>query len=73
MEPGLLGGCLLSVTPEQLRKEAAAAEFMARVVSYQPDKERLNARAAELRGQADRLEARSWAPRDPAAARSGRQ
>jgi len=49
------------VTPEQLRKEAAEAEFMARVVSYQADKAWLTAKAAELRRLAERLEAR---PRD---------
>jgi hypothetical protein len=50
------------VSPEELRKEAASAEFMARLVSYRPDKEWLAAKAAELRRQADRLEARSWDP-----------
>jgi hypothetical protein len=58
------------VTPEDLRKEAAAAEFMARVVSFQPDKAWLNAKAAELRHQADRLEERSWRP-SPAQAAAG--
>lgn len=45
------------VTPEDLRKEAAAAEFLARMVSYGRDKERLTARAAELRAQAQAMEA----------------
>lgn len=44
------------VNPEELRKEAAAAEFLARMVSYARDKERLTARAAELRAQADAME-----------------
>jgi hypothetical protein len=48
------------VTPEELRKEAAETEFMARLVSFRPDKLWLMAKAAELRHQADRLEARSW-------------
>jgi hypothetical protein len=52
------------VTPDELRKEAAAAEFLARLVSYRPDKAWLQAKAAELRHQADRLEARSWDPAD---------
>jgi hypothetical protein len=51
------------VTPEDLRKEAEAAERMARVVSYQRDKEWLAAKAAELRRLAERMEARSWEPR----------
>jgi hypothetical protein len=52
------------VTPEELRKEAASAEFLSRLVSFQPDKDWLSAKAAELRRLADRLEARSWRPRD---------
>lgn len=51
------------MTPEELRKEASSAELMARLVSYARDKEWLNAKAAELRHQADLLEQRSW--RDP--------
>jgi hypothetical protein len=51
------------VTPEDLRKEAHAAELLSRQVSLRPDKEWLNAKAAELRRLADRLEARSWRPR----------
>ncbi len=50
------------MTPDELRKEAAAAEFMARLVSLRPDREWLSAKAAELRRLADRLEARSWRP-----------
>jgi hypothetical protein len=48
------------VTPEELRKEASAAEFLARLVSYGRDKEWLTAKAAELRHQAERQEQRSW-------------
>jgi hypothetical protein len=59
------------VTPDELRKEAAAAEFMARLVSFRPDKVWLQAKAAELRHQADRLEARSWDPADRKDKRSG--
>jgi hypothetical protein len=56
------------VSPEDLRKEAAAAEFMAKVVSYLPDKQWLTAKAAELRRLAERIEARSWDPqREPQA------
>ncbi|WP_436014136.1 hypothetical protein [Phenylobacterium sp. LjRoot219] len=44
------------MTPEQLRKEAAEAELMARVVSYHADKQWLTAKAAELRRLAERLE-----------------
>jgi hypothetical protein len=51
-----------AVTPEELRKEAASSEFLARLVSYRPDKTWLMAKAAELRHQAERLEARSWDP-----------
>jgi hypothetical protein len=53
------------VTPEELRKEAAATEFLARLVSFRPDKAWLTAKAAELRHQADKLEARSWSPGAP--------
>lgn len=42
--------------PEDLRSEAEAAELLANIVSYAPDKARLTARAAELRRQADALE-----------------
>lgn len=37
---------------------------MARVVSYRPDKLWLTAKAAELRRLAERMEQRSWDPRD---------
>ena len=57
------------MTPEELRKEASDAEFMARLVSYRRDKDWLNAKAAELRHQADLLEQRSW--RDPDADDAG--
>lgn len=50
------------MTPDDLRKEAAAAEFLAKVVSYGRDKERLTARAIELRAQADALEAGAAEP-----------
>jgi hypothetical protein len=62
------------VKPEELRKEAADAEFMSRVVSFQPDKAWLQAKAAELRRLAAKLEGSSWQPptaandrRDPSA------
>lgn len=50
------------MNPDELRKEAASAEQMARVVSYKPDKLWLTAKAAELRRLAERIEARSWDP-----------
>lgn len=50
------------VTPDDLRKEAASAESLARLVSYHPDKAWLRAKADELRRLADRMEARSWLP-----------
>jgi hypothetical protein len=50
------------VTPEDLRKEAHAAELLSREMSLRPDKEWLNAKAAELRRLADRLEARARHP-----------
>ena len=61
----------VSVTPDELRKEAASAEFMARVVSYQPDKQWLTAKAAELRRLAERIEARSWEPPDSGGTHDG--
>jgi hypothetical protein len=65
------------VTPEELREEARAAEFMARLVSYGRDKEWLTAKAAALRHQADLLEQRSWKPdgggREPKAPRPPRR
>lgn len=60
------------MTPEELLKEAAATEQMARLVSYRPDKQWLEAKAAELRRQAERIEARSWNPSGgPTAPRTG--
>jgi len=53
------------VTPDELRKEAAYAEFLARLVSFHPDQNWLSAKAAELRRQADKLEARAWRPPRP--------
>ncbi len=50
-------------TPEDLRREAASAEALARTVSFRRDKDRLLAQAQALREKADRLEARSFAPR----------
>jgi hypothetical protein len=52
------------VTPDELRKEAASAERLSRLMSFQPDKAWLYAKAAELRRLADRMEARSWLPRE---------
>ena len=60
------------MTPDELRKEAAAAEFMARLVSLRTDKAWLEAKAAELRRQADKLEARSWKPSGPSRPDTGR-
>lgn len=48
---------------QRLRQEAEATERLARVVSYAPDRERLAARAGELRREADALaqrERRTW-------------
>lgn len=53
------------MTPEELRKQASAAEFLAKIVSYAPDKAKLTARAAELRSQADALEAPRRRPESP--------
>jgi hypothetical protein len=53
-----------AVTPDQLRDEADSAERLARVVSFNPDKAWLCAKAAELRRLADRMEGRSWLPAD---------
>ena len=52
----------MGMTAEELRKEASAAESMARVVSYAKDRTWLLAKATELRRQADLLEQRSWKP-----------
>jgi hypothetical protein len=43
--------------------EALAAERLAGVVSYGPDKARLLAQAERLKAEAQAAEARSWAPR----------
>jgi len=59
------------VTPDDLRKEAASAEFMATVVSYLPDKQWLTAKAAELRHLAEKMEARSWDPQAQPGAGAG--
>jgi hypothetical protein len=50
-------------TPEELREEARAAEEMARVVSYAPDRRWLAAKAEALRQQADRQEQTAHRPR----------
>ena len=47
------------MTPQQLREEAAKAELMAQLVSLNREKAWLAAKAAELRHQAERLEAQS--------------
>lgn len=60
-----------AVNPEALRKEADAAEFLAKLVSYGRDKERLTARAAELRVQAAAMEGGS--AEEPAKAKGGGQ
>lgn len=51
-------------SPDQLLSEAAAAERLAAVVSFAPDKARLLAQAQRLRAEAHAAEARSFAPRD---------
>jgi hypothetical protein len=48
----------------QLIREAEAAEELARMISFQPDKTRLLDLAARLRHEAATLEDRSW-PADP--------
>ncbi len=53
-----------TVTPEDLRREAESTERLSRLVSYHPDKAWLNAKAMELRRLADRMESRSWLPRE---------
>lgn len=47
------------MTPQQLRDEAAKAELIAQLVSLNQEKAWLAAKAAELRHQADRLEAKT--------------
>jgi hypothetical protein len=49
-------------SPDQLINEAAAAERLAAVVSYGPDKAKLLAQAESLRREACVAEARSWKP-----------
>jgi hypothetical protein len=44
--------------------EAMAAERLAAVVSYAPDRARLLAQAERLRAQARAAEERSWAPHE---------
>jgi hypothetical protein len=51
-------------SPDQLLGEAAAAERLAAVVSYGPDKARLLAQAEKLRDLARAAERRSFAPAD---------
>ena len=53
------------MSPEELRKQASAAEFLAAVVSYGRDKARLQAKADALRLEADALERRSAEARPP--------
>jgi hypothetical protein len=45
---------------EQLIREAEAAEELARMISFYPDKERLLGLAASLRSEAATIEDRSW-------------
>jgi len=56
-------------SPDQLLSEATAAERLAAVVSYGPDKERLLAQAEKLRDLARAAEARSFAATDGRSAR----
>jgi hypothetical protein len=50
-------------SPDQLREEADAAECLARLVSYGPDKQRLLETAQRLRNEAKvAQEKRSWGP-----------
>ena len=51
------------VTAEALRREAEEAERLATTVSYAPDRRWLMAKAAELRRQAEKAEARQAARR----------
>ena len=52
-------------SPDQMLSEAAAAERLAALVSYRPDKIRLLAQAQQLREEAKVAEARSFAPKGP--------
>ncbi|CAN7363720.1 hypothetical protein LJR225_002213 [Phenylobacterium sp. LjRoot225] len=45
---------------EQLIREAEAAEQLAKMISFHPDKERLLGLAARLRDEAATIEVRSW-------------
>ena len=47
---------------DQLLEQAEAAERLAALVSFKPDKERLREQAARLRATAARYEERSWQP-----------
>jgi hypothetical protein len=51
-------------SPDQMLSEALAAERLAAVVSYGPDKARLLAQADRLKAEARAAESRSFAPRD---------
>jgi hypothetical protein len=51
-------------SPDQMLNEALAAERLATVVSYGPDKARLLAQAERLRTEARAAEARSFSPPD---------
>ena len=51
-------------SPDQLLSEAVAAERLAAVVSYGPDKAKLMAQAKALRDEARAAEERSFAPRE---------
>ena len=51
-------------SPDQMLSEAMAAERLAAVVSYGPDKAKLLAQADKLRAQARAAEGRSFAPRN---------
>jgi hypothetical protein len=55
----------------QMLSEAAAAERLAAVVSYGPDKARLLAQAATLREQASAVEERSWRRRELSGSSAG--
>ena len=50
-------------SPDQMLSEARAAERLAAMVSYGPDKARLMAQAERLKAEAQVAEARSFAPR----------
>jgi hypothetical protein len=50
---------------KQLIREAEAAEELARMISFRPDKERLLGLAASLRSEAATIEDRSWTEATP--------